>query len=127
MKKERAGKIFQTAMEWVGDDTEVGFEPYSFDALTLPEFLREYCWVVFATGFRYSIVRAKSDELTHAFGGFDPDRILSLRLDVASLPMKHANKATGYLDATRSVIRYGFEEYRSYWRTRVEVMATREY
>ena len=51
MKKERAGKIFQTAMEWVGDDTEVGFEPYSFDALTLPEFLREYCWVVFATGF----------------------------------------------------------------------------
>ena len=86
-----------------------------------PDHPCEYCWVVFATGFRYSVVRAKSDELTVAFAGFEPRRLLSLRLDVASLPIKHASKANGFLTGARTVIRYGFDDYKAHVSARFDV------
>lgn len=121
MKRKRARKMLETALEWVGDDDETSFEPYSFGALTLPQFLAEYCWVVFAAGFRYSTVRVKSEELTRAFVEFDPCRLMSLRIDVDALPIRRADKANGFLAGARNVIGYGFDEYRDHLRRRVEM------
>ena len=114
MKKKRAKAMFRTALEWVSDDDVVQFEPCKFNTLTLQQLLEQYCWVVFATGFRYSVVRAKSAEISDTFGGFEPRRLTKVRLDIESLPIKYASKAEGFLAGARWIIERGLDEYKAY-------------
>lgn len=54
-EKEAKG-MFEVARHKVGDET---YEPLDFAELDARQFLTEYCWVVFESGFRYTVVREK--------------------------------------------------------------------
>src|SRR4051794_12745114 len=81
MNKEFARDCFRAAsvyvskccpeeLEWVR-----GITPELLNTMSCPEFLEEYCWVVYASGFRVSVLAQKFRQLKAAFCDFDIDRI----------------------------------------------------
>ena len=118
MKKKRARKMFDNALEWVGEDEVANFRPHSLGDLTVQDFLAEYCWAVFATNFSYKVLRSKFPHIREAFGGFEPDYLTKMELDVAKLPIRNAVKATGFLRGACYVISRDFNAYKAELRRR---------
>lgn len=87
--------------------------PDTFRNLRLKVFLRQYCWVVYNSGFKYAIIKAKFPAIKAAFKDFEPERLARMRsiknvLDV----FDSERKARNYLDGAKAVIAEGFPKYK---------------
>lgn len=75
MQKEKAKRMFEVARVEVDINARTFLD---FDKLSATEFLEKYCWVVFASGFRNKIVKAKFPAITVVFKNFDLDALADL-------------------------------------------------
>ena len=73
----------ETARDYVGDDR---FVPMNFEDVGLRDFLRQYLWVIFVSGFRNAVVEKHFDGLKVAFHDLDLERIVAMDgIDARSL------------------------------------------
>lgn len=76
-------------------------------------FLAEYCWVVFAAGFKVSILEEKFEELQKVFKQFEPDAVARMRsIRLETLPIRHENKANGFLKGAKLVHKAGWDDFK---------------
>jgi hypothetical protein len=96
-------------LEWVR-----GITPELFERMNRSEFLGEYCWVVYASGFRVSVLSQKFGRLTTAYCDFDIDRICHLQsLDAALAVINNRRKAEGFVEGCRRIRSEGFELFKT--------------
>ena len=92
-------------------------EDVRFSHLTEEQFLHEYTWVVFCSGFRESILRRKFDDLVFAFGGLaKASYVARNRSRCEQLALRafgHARKIAAVLDVCEMIDACGFESLRS--------------
>ncbi len=85
MNKTEAKRMFEEALSYCEanypDELEwaKGTTQETFKKLTAKKFLEDYCWVVYASGFRVSTIEAVFPRLRKAFKDFDLDGLLSQR------------------------------------------------
>lgn len=85
-----------------------------FDKLSTTDFLEKYCWVVFACGFNYKIVKANFPEIAIVFKNFDLDALADLEpIKKDALPIKHKRKADNFLKGCKMIAREGFDGFKS--------------
>lgn len=111
MDEPKARAMFETARR----DAMLpkSFEPVRFEDVDEQLFLGEYCWVVFASGFKNAIVREKFPGIEAAFHGFDPDRIAAMgAVDPETLPIRHAGKVNGFINGCRAIAAEGFDAFK---------------
>lgn len=116
MKKKAATKMFDEALAEVGDSADWADIDRAKTWRELDEnaFLAEYCWVVFAAGFKVSILEEKFEELQRVFKQFEPDAVARMRsIGVKALPIKHENKANGFLKGAKLVHKAGWDDFKA--------------
>lgn len=111
LDKEKAKRMFAAARSEVGDDA---YEPFDFEDLDAPQFLGEYCWVVFASGFRYAVVRDKFPSIRALFQSFDLKSLAKMApVERDRLPIRNKQKADGFLNGCRMIAEEGFNAFKS--------------
>lgn len=76
-------------------------------------FLRHYCWVVYASGFRYKTIKTKFPEIKAAFHGFDPEKLRRMRSVTGVLRVfNNEKKATGFLQGSKAILNEGFPQFK---------------
>lgn len=91
MNKELARECYRLAHAYVSEHCAEELEwvksisPDTFANMDCVEFLGEYCWVVYAAGFKVSILAKKFEHLKTAFCDFNLDRICKLESPDAAL------------------------------------------
>lgn len=102
--RETDPEVFKWAMETGRAD---------FDDLDLQSFLRAYCWVVYASGFRFSTVKALFPRIASAFKDFDPDALARMRSIKPVLKVfNNERKARGFLSGAQRIIEEGFDAFK---------------
>ena len=106
LDKDKARRMFAAARSEIGDDV---YEPFEFDDLDATQFLGEYCWVVFASGFRYVVVRDKFPAIEKLFLSFDLQSLAEMDpVERDRLPIRNKRKADGFLAGCRMIAGEGF-------------------
>ena len=104
------GACCAAARRAIGDEA---YEPYEFDELGAPQFLGEYCWVVFASGFRYAVVRDKFPAIEQLFCSFDLKSLAEMEpVERERLPIRNKRKADGFLSGCRMIAEEGFRNFK---------------
>lgn len=110
LDKDKAKKMFAVARREVGDDA---YQPHEFDELEAHEFIGEYCWVVFASGFRYVIVRDRFPAIKELFCAFDLKSLAAMKpVEREQLPIRNKRKADGFLKGCRMIAQQGFDNFK---------------
>ncbi|MYB37109.1 MAG: hypothetical protein F4Y26_06930 [Gammaproteobacteria bacterium] len=103
--------MFAAARDEVGD---VVYEPFVFADLNDQEFLGEYCWVVFASGFRYTVVRDRFPAIRDLFQSFDLKSLADMApVERDRLPIRNKRKADGFLAGCRMIAEEGFDAFKA--------------
>jgi 3-methyladenine DNA glycosylase Tag len=85
----------------------------TFKNLKSKTFLAEYCWVVFAAGFKVDIVEEKFPDLKAAYKGFDLDKLSRMRSIKPVLEIiNHEQKAQAVLDGAKQIHEEGFSKFK---------------
>jgi len=80
-----------------------------FQRLTQNEFMREYVWTFYASGFKNAILERKFLALEKVFENFNLDRICRMSSTAAVLSViNHAKKADAVLEGAHLVFKMGF-------------------
>jgi hypothetical protein len=96
------------ALEWAR-----GIGPRTFHNLRLRSFLEQYCWVVYASGFQYSIVEKAFPGLRTAFKNFDPESLRVMRSIQPVLKVfNNRRKAGNFLKGAKAIINEGFAPFK---------------
>jgi hypothetical protein len=96
-------------LEWVKSISED-----SFAKMNCTEFLGEYCWVVYAAGFKVSILTQKFEKLKAAYCDFNLARICKLELPDAALAIiNNQLKAKSFVKGCRLIRDEGFETFKA--------------
>ena len=110
LDKDKAKRMFAIARSEIGDDV---YEPLEFDDLGASQFLGEYCWVVFASGFRYAVVKDKFPAIKKVFRSFDLESLAGMSpVTRERLPIRNKRKADGFLKGCRMIAREGFDAFK---------------
>ena len=108
--KAIAKRMLETARDYVGDDR---FVPMNFEDVRLRDFLRQYLWVIYVSGFRNAVVEKHFDGLKVAFHDLDLERIVAMDgIDARSLPIRHQPKADAFLEGCRVIHDMGWPEFK---------------
>ena len=71
------------------------------------------CWVVFASGFRYTVVRDSFPAMEELFCSFDPESLAAMEpVERERLPIRNKRKADGFLAGCRIVAGEGFGKFK---------------
>jgi len=85
----------------------------TFESLTVESFLYEYCWAVYASGFKSDTVEAKMPFLTEIFFHFDVERIVSAgSVDSALDVINNRRKLKSFLDGCKAICDIGFDKFK---------------
>ena len=106
MDKAKARDLFETACQKVGEDVP---PQRNCSALLEKTFLGAYCWVVFAAGFRATILRAKFPAMKKVFRQFDPAALAEIPFPrPRSCPSRTAGKLrTSWTEPRKSMQKAG--------------------
>jgi hypothetical protein len=119
MDKQKCLKLWNSAyehlvrnepetLEWaerVSEDT--------FRNLRGKTFLRHYCFVVYASGFRYHTIKACFADLSEAYHYFDLERLSRMRsLQPVLKVFGSQRKARNFLDGARAIAQEGFQSFK---------------
>lgn len=115
MKKRLAKRIGKRAMEHLEEtvpDTlrwARGVDERTFRAMKLKRFLSQYCFVVYASGFRFAVVEERFPRLKKAFHSFDEVKLWRMRsVRPAMRVIANERKAHNFLDGAQAVIDEGW-------------------
>jgi hypothetical protein len=96
-------------LEWVK-----GISPDLFANMTCDAFLAQYCWVVYASGFKVSILTQKFEQMKAAYCNFDLEHICGLEsLDAPLAAINNQAKAKGFFKGCRLIREEGFEKFKA--------------
>ncbi|MBA4349504.1 MAG: hypothetical protein C0415_05910 [Thermodesulfovibrio sp.] len=85
----------------------------TFNDLKAKQFLTEYCWVVYVSGFRVAVVEKKFPALKTAFKNFDIEELSKLKSVSPVLQViNHKGKANGFLNGAKMIYREGFSDFK---------------
>ncbi len=105
--------MFRAAREVVAKPT---YTPHDFDSLEATSFLGEYCHVVFASGFRTTVVWSHDRALAKSFKGFELSDVAEMRVvnagDLSSFPIKNLRKINGFLKGAKAIAKEGYENFK---------------
>jgi 3-methyladenine DNA glycosylase Tag len=91
-----------------------GINENTFKNIKAKIFLSEYCWVVYASGFKVSIVEEKFPFLKSAFKDFDLDALSRMRSVTQALKVvNHRGKAEGFLEGAKKICNEGFGNFKN--------------
>src|SRR5207248_10645285 len=85
MNNSKANQFYEDALKYASEHHEEELKwarsvtPQTLEAMEVSEFLEQYCWVVYAAGFKESILRGKFDGLKKAFCNFDPVALAKMK------------------------------------------------
>ena len=111
MKKKTARRMFEEAQEAVGyraDWADID-RVQTWRDLDEQEFLSQYCWVVFASGFRVAVVEKYFEDIEKVFKRFDPKAVARMKqVNRDKLPIGNKRKANGFLKGAKIVHKEGW-------------------
>lgn len=85
----------------------------TFKNIKSKKFLEVYCWVVYASGFKVSILEEKFPSLKLKFRGFDIESLSRMRSVKTVLEtFDHSGKAEGFLEGAKKIYKEGFSNYK---------------
>lgn len=116
MNKNKARKLFEAALEAVGNQADWADidQEETWNSLDEQDFLGQYCWVVFASGFKVSILEKKFDDIQKVFQDFKPADVAGMKfVNVDDLPVKHKSKADGFLKGAKMVHEEGWKNFKA--------------
>ena len=110
MKKNKARKLFEAALAgWADIDQEE-----QWNGLDEQAFLTEYCWVVFASGFRVSILEKHFENIRKVFQDFKPANVARMKpIKVDNLPIRNKSKADGFLKGAKMIHKEGWKNFKA--------------
>ena len=119
MDKGSAIRFWDVALAHMSDVSPEGLaaaratDPETFKTLKKRQFLREYCFVVYASGFKYRTVKDRFPLLRKAFCDFDLDR-LSRKRSIANVLDVFANerKARNFLAGAKLISEEGYKSFK---------------
>lgn len=119
MNKSKALEIFEAAKIYCEDhyaDELIwakSISSQSFANLKSKQFLAEYCWVVFASGFKVSTIEAIFPQLKEAYKNFDLEPLSRMRSIRPVLEIfNNERKAKAFLEGSKSIAREGFSNFK---------------
>lgn len=115
MNKLKAKRMFEEALRAVGDSADWHPEDMAkqWRELDEKEFLSQYCWVVFASGFKVAQLRPVFPSISKVFKHFDPEAVARMRpVKEEKLPIKRKDKADGFLTGAKMVHSEGWGEFK---------------
>tara|TARA_R110000868_G_scaffold5097_5_gene31538 strand:+ start:935 stop:1561 length:627 start_codon:yes stop_codon:yes gene_type:complete len=119
MDEKRAMRLWNEAFNYITEYEPTTLEiarsksPQTFSRLTPKQFLRSYCFVVYASGFKYSTIAAMFDKIEDAFCNFDIDRLQRKRSTNNVLEIfGNKRKAKNFLDGAKLVANEGFPNFK---------------
>jgi hypothetical protein len=131
MNEKRAHLLAQQAIEYLRTAypevlawaENVG--PNTFRNLKEKRFLADYCWVVYASGFKFTVIEAIFPALRVAFKDFEPGALSRMRSLAPVLEVfNNERKATSFLAGAKAIHKEGFVAFKR--RLRKEGVATLE-
>lgn len=104
----------QDALDWARS-----VSPDTFRNLRSKAFLREYCFVVYASGFRFHTIKAKFPDLADAFHNFDIDKLSRMRSTKQAVAVfGNERKARNFLAGAKQIAAEGFANFKKRLSTR---------
>ena len=118
MKNNIADKIFQSALAYCEKNypedlawaRETG--PHTFKNMRCNKFLKQYCWVVYASGFNANTLGEKFPALSESFKNFELDRVVKMRKVSGLSGINNETKARCFLDGCRMIAEEGFSAFK---------------
>lgn len=99
--------------------------PRDFNGLDLEEFLRDYLWVIFVSGFRNSVVEEHFDTIIKRFHDLGLDRIVAMKsIDAKTLPIRHQRKADAFLKGCKQIHAEGWKAFKQRMRKDGRIVLT---
>lgn len=118
MKKKKALRFFKVAKEYMEKNHPSELKGVRnippFELISSECFLGEYCWVVYVSGFKVSVVSSKFSWLRKAFKDFDIERISRMRSVKQALEVfNNERKAKCFLKGTKLIHDEGFDAFKN--------------
>lgn len=115
MNRTKAASFYRKALAYINENhpDELkwvrNLSPDTFQKMDVQGFPWEYCWVVYASGFRVSTVAKKFDALMSAFHEFNLEKLNKMKSVKAALAViNNQRKAAGFLKGAKSIHQEGF-------------------
>jgi hypothetical protein len=95
-------------VEWANSIT-----PETFKNLKSTRFLSEYCWVVYASGFKVSTIEAIFPHLKSAFKEFELEDLEKMKSIKSVLAVfNNERKASSFLEGSKAIAKEGFSAFK---------------
>lgn len=117
MQKRKAKLFFKNATNYVAynflKELEWVREIKPFKNIKLKQFLWEYCWTVYASGFNESILEQKFDDIERAFGYFDIQKLSKMKSMKPVLRVfNNRRKARNFIKGVKKIHGEGFSKFK---------------
>lgn len=115
MHKPTAIKMFEAAKSYCEEnyadelDWANSVSPATFKSMKAKQFLSEYCWVVYASGFKVSTIESIFPDLRAAFKGFELETLARMKSIKPVLAIfNNERKAASFLKGAKLIASDGF-------------------
>ncbi len=119
MNEAKALELFEAAKDYCEEhypDELIwakSISPQTFTNLKSKQFLAEYCWVVFASGFKVSTIEAIFPKLKETYKNFDLEALNRMRSVSPVLKIfNNERKAKAFLDGSKAIAQEGFSNFK---------------
>jgi len=119
LKKDSAIQMFESAKAYCEAehpdevDWAISITPETFKNLRSKRFLSEYCWVVYASGFKVSTIEAIFPDLKTAFKEFELEELSKMKSTKAVLAIfNNERKASSFLEGSKAIAQEGFSAFK---------------
>lgn len=120
MKEQKAEAFYYAALGHVSLTHPADLEwarsvtPDTFDRIGPQDFLKHYCWVVYASGFRVSVIEKIFPRLRSAFQDFDIERLSEMNsLEPVIAVFGNKRKAASFLQGAKLIHKQGFANFKA--------------
>lgn len=119
MHKDKAIRMFEEARDYSEEnypdelDWANGISHETYKNLKSKQFLAEYCWVIYASGFKVSTVEAIFPSLRSAFKDFELDSLSRMKSLKSVLSVfNNERKASSFLNGSKLIAEEGFSAFK---------------
>ena len=119
MKQATAIRMFESAKAYCEAehpdevDWANSISPETFKNLRSKRFLSEYCWVVYASGFKVSTIEAIFPDLKTAFKDFELEDLAKMKSTKPLLAIfNNERKASSFLEGSKVIAKEGFSAFK---------------
>ena len=98
-----------TVPSWIDIENKATFE-----ILDEATFLAKYCWVIFVSGFAYSVLSKHWEAISKIFKDFEPRAVYGMKsVELDKFPIKNQRKINSFLEGSKAIEREGFGNFKA--------------